>query len=261
MADLRPINPATHAGQGFAPSPDFLHSRKLDRVPLLIAEVPVALMLYPMGFSRIDGRLQLVAILGCRAGQNDCLGEGGRWRTGYVPSHLRAWPFALIPDGGGNGGQVLGFDHDSGLWRPDPDPARGEMRAFDPDGQPSAALQRAGDFLRQRASNQIITDMAVAELDKAGVLTPWRFADAISGGEPPQDLLRINQKALHALAPDILARLLAANALALAHAQLFSMPRLSILARLQEQDSARGTAEASGFFAGDEGDLDFSFDN
>lgn len=258
MPDIRPIDAATHAGMGFAPAADHLHSRAMDRVALLIAEVPMALMIYPLAFAPDAGRLRLVAVLGARAGQNDCLGDGGRWRVGYVPSRLRAWPFALVA--GDNGEMAVGFDHDSGLWRDDPDPGRGERRFFDMDGSPGAALQHAAAFVRQCAANQAITDAAVAELDRAGVLVPWRFADAVSGGAPPEGLLRVDQAALHALPAAALARLMRSNALALAHAQLFSRPRLTILAGLRDVDTARGDAAASGLFGHDEGDLDFLLD-
>jgi hypothetical protein len=77
---------------------------------------------------------------------------------------------------------------------------------------------------------------------------------------PPEGLLRVDQKALHALAPDMLAHLMAANALALAHAQIFSVPRLAILAQLIENEAGQDVTKVSGFFAGDEGDLNFSLD-
>lgn len=259
MPDIRPIDATAHADMGFAPSSDYLHSRARDRVPLLIAEVPTALMLYPLGFSEGPEGLHLVAVLGARAGQNDCLGDGGRWRTGYVPSQLRAFPFA--PVASDNGAPGVGFDHDSGLWRDTPDPARGDIRFFDIDGQPAAALQRAEAFLRQSVENRAITDAAVRELAKAGLLVPWQFPDAVSDGTPPEGLLRVNQKALHALAPETLAHLMRANALALAYAQIFSVPRLNILAGLRDLDSAQGDAQASGLFGSDEGDLDFLLDD
>ena len=258
MPDIRPIDAAAHADTGFAPSPDYLHSRALDRVPLLIAEVPTALMLYPLGVSEGPEGLHLVAVLGARAGQNDCLGDGGRWRTGYVPSQLRAWPFAMVAQAEGT--QGLGIDLDSGLWRENPDPARGELRFFDADGQPAPVLQRAEAFLRQCAENQAITDAAVQELAQAGVLKPWVFPDAVCAGNPPEGLLRVDQKALHALAPDQLAHLMRANALALAHAQIFSVPRLKILAGLRERDQGgdEGAMRQASAFFDDEGD--FSID-
>lgn len=258
MPDIRPIDAAAHADTGFAPSPDYLFSRARDRVPLLIAEVPMALMVYPLAFAEAEGRLRLVAVLGLRAGQNDCLGEGGRWRMGYVPSALRAWPFAALP--GDNGAVQPGFDHDSGLWREAPDPARGEKRFFDADGTPGSILQHAETLLRKCTANQAITDAATAELGKAEVLVPWHFPEAISGGDPPEGLFRIDQKALHALPPKALAHLMQSNALALAHAQVFSLPRLSILGGLREVDTARDDTTASALFGGDEGNYNFLLD-
>ena len=255
MPDIRPIDAAAHADMGFAPSPDYLHSRARDRVPLLIAELPTALMVYPLAFAPDEGRLRLVAVLGLRAGQNDCLGAGGRWRTGYVPSALRAWPFAALP--GGDGAVTPGFDHDSGLWRDSPDPARGEERFFDIDGQPGDRLQKMAVFLQHCAANQAVTDAAAGELERAGVLVPWRFPEALSGDSPPGGLLRVDQGALNALAPAALARLRDANGLSLAYAQVFSVPRLQILAGLQEHEAGRADAGARGMFGLDEGDLEF----
>lgn len=260
MPDIRPIDAAAHADTGFAPSPDYLHSRARDRVPLLIAEVPMALMVYPLAFAEAEGRLRLVAVLGLRAGQNDCLGEGGRWRTGYVPSALRAWPFAALP--GDNGAVQPGFDHDSGLWRDSPDPGRGEQRFFDIDGQPGDRLQKVAAFLQHCAANQAITDTAAGELERAGVLVPWRFPEALSGDTPPEGLLRVDQTALNALDPAALARLRDANALSLAYAQVFSAPRLRILAGLREIGEGHdpGAAQKAGAFVTDDGDFSFDLD-
>jgi hypothetical protein len=258
MSDVRPIDETAHADMGFAPSSNYLHSRTHDRVPLLIAEVPTALMVYPLAFAPDEGQLRLVAVLGLRAGKNLCLGEGGRWRMGYVPSALRAFPFAALL--GGNGKMQVGFDHDSGLWRDSPDPARGERRFFDLDGQPGNSLQKIAVFLQHCASNQAITDTAVTELERAGLLVPWRFAEALSGDTPSEGLLRVDQKTLNALAPDRLARLRDANALSLAYAQIFSVARLQILSGLQDREEGPPDAGDRGMFGMDEGDLDFSLD-
>lgn len=260
MPDIRPIDAAAHAGMGYAPSPDYLHSRARDRVPLLIAEVPTALMVYPLAFAQAEGRLRLVAVLGLRAGQNDCLGEAGRWRMGYVPSVLRTFPFAALP--GADGTVVPGFDHDSGLWRDSPDPGRGEQRFFDPDGRPGDSLQRVAALLQHSAANQAITDTAAGELERAGVLVPWRFAEALSGDTPPEGLLRVDQRALNALAPAALTRLRDANALALAYAQIFSAPRLRILAGLREIGDGHDpdAAQKAGALLADEGDFSFELD-
>jgi hypothetical protein len=183
------------------------------------------------------------------------LGEGGQWRVGYVPSLLRAWPFSPVE--GSNGKPEVGFDHDSGLWRDKPDPVRGEKRFFDLGGDKTELLKKAEKFLRSCLTNKAITDAAVAELGKAGVLMPWRFPDAISDGTPPEGLLCVDQKKLHALDPQKLGHLLKSNALPIAYAQVFSLPRLQVLAGLRDRDHAQSDAGVQGLFASDEGDWDY----
>ena len=118
------------------------------------------------------------------------------------------------------------------------------------------------EFLRQCAANQAITDTAVGELQRADILVPWRFPEALSGDAPPEGLLRVDQTALNALDRTALARLRDANALSVAYAQIFSVPRLRILAGLREIGDGQDPhgAQKAGAFVDDVGDFSFDLD-
>jgi hypothetical protein len=222
---------------------DHLRFAAADAVaPLLMAELTAALPYYPIAFvQRPDENYQMVAVQGLNEGQNLYIGPTGRGFGGYIPSCYRGYPFALrktLIDGEQR--LVLAFDTASGLYRDAPDPAQGEERFFEDDGTPRAMVARALEFLKQSAANQAITKAAVEALAAANLLTPWALpVENPDPRQPPQQhLYRIDETALIALPANDLAALRNASALAIAYAQIFSMPRLGLLSRLHQHHRA-----------------------
>lgn len=259
MSDIRPILPETALHHGFAPASGLPQARRRSTVPVLIAEVPTLLPLYPLAFAPgSDGKVELVAVLGLVEGENHFLDAEDRWVVSYIPSALRGYPFALLP--GDNGERHVGFDHASGLYREEPDPARGDRGFFEPSGEPVKLLKDVETFLRSSEEVAKVTKRSVAILAASGVLVPWAFPERLRVGTPPPGLLRVDQTALHGLEALAAARLLKANALALAYAQVFSTQRLAFLGKLRDRqvtgvDADREALEKAGAFF-DDGDFD-----
>lgn len=80
--------------------------------PLVVDELPHAMLTLPIAFATQDDHLVPVALLGLAPGQNLMVSADGRWAGAYIPALFRAHPFMLVPDGDR---EVLCIDEDSGL--------------------------------------------------------------------------------------------------------------------------------------------------
>lgn len=274
MKTLIPLSSTQHLSHGWQRHDHYRFTAEDAWAPLLLAEAPAALAAYPLAFApRPGGGDQLVALQGLHHSENLMLTPDGRWAVGYIPSHYRGYPFSLrevVEDGQRRG--LLCFDHGSGLYRDAPDPAQGEERFFDDQGEPTELVAQLMRFLTQSEANRELTDRAVDALEQAGVLTDWTLP--VDNPDPARPLLdglkQIDQQALNALDGDALETLRQANALAVAYAQVFSGSRLGVLNKLyalhyppdaQEErhlHSVPPSDDLDRFFDGD-GDLEFDF--
>lgn len=266
MADYQALQRPQHATAGVTPAPDLGHAAHDRAAPVLLDEVPQLLPYMPLGFIRDATRpagFTLIVLQGLDSSRNLYLHPvTAKWLTGYVPACYRGYPFALGKDAS-SGRQVLCIDQDSGLLR---DPAEpGDIPVFGPDGEPSQSMRDTLAFLQAREAGLARTQQAVDALDRHGLIEPWPLSvEQAEGKTALQGLHRIKQGALSALTGDALAELNGCEALKLAYAQPFSMPRLSHLQKLSRLHS---TTEADGqgdnidalFEAGDE-DIHFDFD-
>ncbi|NBC50030.1 MAG: hypothetical protein GVY22_19095 [Gammaproteobacteria bacterium] len=238
------LDPEKHRAHGWKRHDHYRFTAAEAWAPLLIAELPAALPLYALAFAPRDGEggeQQLVVLQGLHAGDNLFLDVHGRWQGGYVPSCYRAYPFRLEPARvEGQARTLIYFDRSSGLYREQPDEARGEARFFDDAGKLTPLLERLVNFGNQCIENRQLTWSAVDALEAAGLLVPWALDVANPDSSRPllEDLQRIDQTALNRLDARALARLRDASALPIAYAQVLSMPRVGLLPKLYARRAA-----------------------
>ena len=233
------LDAAAHRYHGWRRPTGLALARQEAFAPLVLAELAPALPQYPLALARLPGGdYRLGAVLGLTAGQNLWLDDNARWRGGYVPSCYRGYPFALQRMPGDDQRAALCFDGDSGLYCEAPDAARGELRFFDDDGQPQAVTQQMLQFLQTRLTAQDHTQKAVNALAQADLLVPWAWPAQLPlppGAQPLQGLYRVDESRLNQLDAHGLLALLQAQALPVAYAQMFSMPRLAVLQKMAPQ--------------------------
>ena len=207
-----------------------------NMVPVGLPELPALLPIYPLGICRSapSAPLQLMALTGFRPGQNLFVAPGGRWTAPYIPKTLLRYPFALQL---GQGGTVsVGLLPNADALREIPNPALGEQRFFDDQGQQSVALAQVVQGLQNDFKGQQLALRAMQALETHDVLEPW--PGAVAQGEGAQTmpasvgLFRVSENKLNALEPAALKMLQQANALPLAYAQLLSLGRIEVLHRL-----------------------------
>ncbi|RTL26673.1 MAG: hypothetical protein EKK49_17995 [Rhodocyclaceae bacterium] len=231
-----------HRMHGFRRVENYRFALNQPVVAVQLAELSALVPTLPLAFAKLPGgRFMLVAVTGFADGRNLMINEAGRWGGLYLPNQFRAYPFSLQVSLSGTEGQsdperrfVLCFDHASGLYRETPSLAAGEVRFFDDEGQPQPMIQEISNFLTQTAVAQEVTQQAVAALEKAELLTPWQLP-AESEQQLPKGLYRVDEARLQELDGAQLDSLHRLHALSLAYGHLFSMSRVVVLQRLQQE--------------------------
>ena len=257
---LVPINRKIHAQKGWSQwnSHEFVSER--NAIPLVGAEMARAAMLLPIAFIAQGNDYHLNALTSLEPRRNLFINDEGQWLGTYVPTALRAYPFALANTEDGQ--RLLCFDEASGLMK---DCGEGVIRFFDDDGEISVELAKVRDFLTSIDQNRVLTEKACQLFSQFEILEPWTITGKSGDGEVKiQGLFRIDEKALNKLDGERFLELRAAGALTIAYLQLLSMTNLPLLGRLAEAHVQRASemAEimAESFMPADSDDLQFNFD-
>lgn len=182
MANPQPITLSRHRGRRWARYTDYRFAAADALAPLVVQELPKAVMSLPIGFIAQPHGYGLVAVQSLQPGQNLFVSAEGRWLGGYVPAVYRGYPFALVKTEDGQ--QVLCIDEDSGLVLDAPPPEQGEP-FFDVDDQPAEPLRKVLEFLQQVAANRAQSERLCALLAEHALIQPWPLKVTTPDGERP----------------------------------------------------------------------------
>ena len=225
-------------------------------VPLVAAELPLAVMSLPIAFSAQSDGYVPVAVLGLQPRNNVFVAPDWRWAGQYIPAAFRSYPFRLLQSAGEQ--QVLCIDEDSGLMT---DGASGEA-FFADDGQPAQAVQDILNFLTQIEQGRLATAVACSALQKHDLIRPWAINLKTDTGEQQiTDLFQINEAALNQLSKEALLEVRDAGALPIAYCQLLSMQHLPLVGQLIEAQTKASAQARSLQHLAPGGDLDLEFFN
>ncbi len=235
MGNLVPVSRERHSGRGLRQSVGYGFAATWRMIPLLAGEFAKIAVMMPIAFIEQSGRYVPVAVMSPVEGRNLFVGPAGQWLGGYIPAVLRSYPFLLRRVEGGDS-MTLFIDEDCGLIV---DVDGDAKNFFEEDGSPSAAVNAALNFLQQVEQNRSVTDLAVAALAEAGLMTAWPLKVSINN-EPQtvSGLHRMDETKLNALDDELFLKLRKSGALPLAYMQLLSMGQVAIyaqLGRLQQQ--------------------------
>jgi hypothetical protein len=249
MPQWQAVTKTDHLETGWTRFKDYRHAAQDALAPVMVAEMPQLLPVYPLCFSvnPSDNTYQFVAVLSLQAGLNLFLDSSLQWQAPYIPAHYRSYPFNLLPNSKGQ--LTLCFDGESDLVQI---PAQqGQVRLFKNDGEISDELQQILDFLTQCLRNRQVTQALVNQLAEHNLIQPWdlKSRSLDDNPKPVKGLYHIDEPALKDLAPEYLSALAKSGALALAYAQLLSEARLQDFARRFE---ARNQPRKTSLFAEDD---------
>lgn len=228
MPNLQAVSRERHAAKRWQRYNNYAFAAKDAVCPLVVQELPKAMMCMPIGFTQTGTGFALVAVQGLAPGECLFVGESGRWSVDYTPAHYRGYPFALANTSDGQ--RVLCVDEDSALVTSDV----GEP-FFNEDGTPASAVADVLNFLSQIASNAQATQRVCDALQQEGLIQPWPISVQLADGDQQVNgLFRIDEAVLNGLPVSGLEALRSAGALPIAYCQLLSMQHLPMLGKLAQ---------------------------
>lgn len=232
---IQPVSKERHASKRWQRYTHY-HFAAADAIaPLVVQELPQAMMALPIGFVAVESRFVMVAVLGIAAGRNLFVAADGRWLAGYLPAAYRAYPFLLANIADDK--QVLCINEGSGAVTDEPE---GEA-FFNDDGTLAQAVADVLNFLNQVQASREATNRICAMLQKHHLIQPWPIK--LQSEQTIQGLYRIDEAALNALPADAFLELREAGALPLVYCQLLSMQHLSKLGQLAQAHAQAEAAE------------------
>ncbi|MCX7241649.1 MAG: SapC family protein [Burkholderiales bacterium] len=206
----------------------FAFAAQANLIPITVAEVAQALRAYPLVFVTEAGSgPTLVVVTGLQPGRNTFVDTQGQWRAGaYIPAYVRGYPFIAVR-ASENAEPVLALDPLAQDFK-----AAGGKPLIQADGQPSEQLKAVMAFQSEYHHLAQRTHGMVKALHDAGVLEDSNLQLQPSDGGQAQQIggfSVVSEAKLRALAPEPLKKLMDADALGLAYAQLLSMGSLGNL--------------------------------
>lgn len=232
MPNFQLVSRASYATKRWQRQTGYAHAAKEMVVPLVVAELPKAMLSLPIAFIEQTGAYVPAAVLSLLPCKDLFVAESGSWAGEYIPATFRSYPFRLANTEDGQ--QVLCIDEDSGLISDGPN---GEA-FFNEDGTPAQAVLDILNFLNQVEQSRKRTAAACAVLQKHNLIRPWLINLKTDTGEQAiNGLFQIDEATLNQLPADALLDVRNAGALPIAYAQLFSMQHLPLLGQMIEAHS------------------------
>ncbi len=227
------LNREKHRLRRIRPSASFAFARQANSLFLAGAEFSEACKEYAIVFTRQQGRVMPVAVLGLRNRENLFIDEQGRWTAAYVPAFVRRYPFVLaeLP------GEQMGVCIDEAF--PGLPAAEGEP-LFDGQGANTPFLQNALDFLLRYQQEYLRTQSFCERLEQAGLLTEMSArADLVDGRRfTVEGLMVVDEKKLLALPDEVALSLFRSGELHLVSMHLLSLSNMRQLVDRMAQRAA-----------------------
>lgn len=265
MSHFIALQYSLHKDAGYQKAQDYSHAKNDTVAPVVWEEISQVNANIPLCFvsygSEGENTYQLVALQGLQANQNLLIHPvNNKWLFGYIPSHYRGYPFALLKDANTQN-QLLCIDIDSGLLK---ETCTEDTTAiYDQDGQPAQLIKNTLEFLKLRQNGLIQTQSLVNQLVNAGLIVPWKIQLKNQDDQtiPLNGLFKIDEQKLKALDAETQHNLIKSGAMMLAYAQLMSEIRLTNLQKIwhghQQMSIEKEMPDLDKFFGDNDDSLKF----
>jgi hypothetical protein len=202
---------------------DFGFAAKVNSVPLMAVEIPMAAREYTIVFAGTEESVTPVVVLGFADAQNVYLDENKAWKADYIPAFVRRYPFVFAqnPDATQF---TLCVDED---WTGCNREGRGQ-RLFDEQGEQSEYLKNMLKFLSDYQAQFLRTQAFCKKLKDLNLLEPMQAQITLPGGEKRAlgGFLGASRARIKTLSAEKLAELAKTDELELAFLQMASMNNL-----------------------------------
>ncbi len=233
-----PVNLERHREWSVRTGKDYSFARRVNSVPLLLAEFQNAASEYAAVFTESGDVVMPAVILGIRNDENLFVLEDGGWRGKYVPAFIRRYPF-VFSSGDDGATFTLCIDEEFSGCNQD---GRGE-RLFDSEGQRMQYLESMLGFLQAFQVEFQRTQAFCKKLKELDLLEPMQAQLTLGSGEQVAlaGFIAVNREKLNALSGDQLEALAKAQVLEQIFAHLFSLKNFSLM--VEPATKVAGAAE------------------
>jgi len=161
------LNKDLHLNTRITQIGNFEFARPTNSIPIAAVEFVDAVREYPIAFTgQIGGALFPIALLGVRKNENLFVTATAEWDGNYIPAFVRRYPFVLAEKLDADDFNVYIDEAYAGFGKKD------GVRLFSDDGEPSALLSQAMDFLSSYQGEIIRTRTFVERLQELDLLVP-----------------------------------------------------------------------------------------
>ena len=224
-------------------------SGKVNSVPLMAVEFPLAATEYAVVFAGAGESLMPAVILGIRDTENLFVSKENAWDAKYIPAFVRRYPFVFSAHSDGQRLTLCIDEEFSGFNRE----GRGQ-RLFDETGKPTEYVDNVlkflqeyqAQFVRTQALCKKIRELDLLEPMQAQVETPSGAKLALGG------FMAVSRAKLKALPPETLSALAQTDELELLYLHLYSMrnfvtlrDRIAAFETAKSEPAVKESAEAA----------------
>jgi SapC len=214
-----PVSKARHAHSSVDVA-DYGFSRKVNSVPLMAVEFPLAAPEYPVVFTGTGDAMMPAVILGVRTNENLYLSMDGKWQAKYIPAFIRRYPFVFSTSEDGKT-FTLCLDEDFPGFNKE---GRGR-RLFTDDGKQAPFVDDVLKFLQDYRAQFLHTQSFCKKLNDLNLLVPMQAQVTLASGEKMSlnGFNVVDRKKLVALPGEKLSELAKTDELELLYLHLQSM--------------------------------------
>lgn len=221
-----PISQEVHGNKSWVRHSSMLFAKNELLAPLFISDLAAAVQALPIAFVKHEGSYALVVVMGLRPGENLLVSPQGEWLSEYMPSIYRSSPFELLPI---QDDYALGIDESCIRNKGEGQPF------FNENGVITESMRDVLNRTQNINETRQLTQHVCSVLAKYDLIKPWALTLNDGGSKQTIDgLYLIDEQALNNLPDETFVELRKANSLSLIYAQLFSMKKISYLAKLAD---------------------------
>ncbi len=237
-SNIETIDFQRHAKLRIKPSPDFVHAKEANLVPVTMGELGACIGNFPVVFIPIpDNGMRPMALLGLRPGENIYYGPQ-TWESAYIPRMIQVHPFVIAFDDRLENSMTVTacIDRSSASISEDEG-----IALFTPTGEETEYVGVANQLLKEIYESEQVTGQFIRKLRELDLIAPFDLIVQPKDGEARRitGMFQINEGKLRELESDKLLELHKLDFLAPAYmilASMFQMPRLLRLRNKMQEE-------------------------
>ena len=213
-----PLTPAKHRDLSLEKTENYSFSAKVNSVPLMAAEFPLAMSEYAIVFAGPPENIMPAVILGLH--ENLYLSSGSEWLAKYKPAFIRRYPFVISSTPDAQRFLLCIDEAFSGLNKE----GRGQ-KLFDAGNKPTPYVDNILKFLKDFQHQSQRTQAFCKKVQELNLLEPMQANVQTPSGEKVSlgGFMRVNRAKLKAVPGDKLAELAKTDELELIYLHIQSM--------------------------------------